>query len=256
MANRVLEDRAAFAVLREIYWRGHRVADIRRPEDDPRGHRGRLVDFVFNLDGLAVALEVVRYGQGQATIDAGHRVSVLEDYMRVRLTELIPDDDPGTISIDLAYNVGETLKLGRRSIATAARELADVSVAAIRSNTPGSRINLDLRGSWVGQATATFRESDSPHRYFIRHPAGEARHLQPEIDNWIAETVRKKGDQHVPFAERGILTIIQTDMVDADDLRHGLERYTNVLPWWRIYVVDLAVDGADLVKGQPRPRLV
>lgn len=114
MGNRVLEDRAAFAVLREIYWQRHRVTDIRRPEDDPQGHRGRLVDFVFDLDGSPCALEVVRYGLGQATIDAGHRISTLETYMRERLTELIPDDDPGTVSIELAYNVGETLKLGRR----------------------------------------------------------------------------------------------------------------------------------------------
>jgi hypothetical protein len=253
MANRVLEDRAAFAVLREIYWQQHRVTDIHRPEDHPQGHRGRLVDFVFDLDGSPCALEVVRYGLGQATIDAGHRISTLETYMRERLTELIPDDDQGTVSIELAYNVGETLKLGRRSIGAAARELAEASVEAIRSHAPGTRVDLQLTGRWAGQASATFRASDSPHRYFFRHPAGGARHLQPEVDEWILDVVEKKGDQHLPFAERGILAIIQTDIVDAHDLRRGLERYDGAMPWWRIYVLDLAVDSADLVRDRRWP---
>lgn len=250
MANRVLEDRAAFAVLREVYWQGHRVTDIGRPEDHPQGHRGRLVDFVFDLDGSPCALEVVRYGLGQATIDAGHRISTLETYMRGRLTELIPDDEPGTISIDLAYNVVETLRLGRRSIEAAAKELAEASVEAIRSHDPGTRVDLHLTGPWVGQASATFHASESPHRYFFRHPAGGARHLQPEVDAWIVDVVRRKGDQHLPFAERGILTVIRTDLVDADDLRRGFERYEGAMPWWRVYVVDLAVDSADLIRNR------
>ena len=247
MANRVLEDRAAFAVFREVYWDHHRVTDIWRPEDQTPARRGRLVDYVFKFDGAPMALEVVRYGLDQLTIDAGHRIAELERHLRRRLDELL-GDAPGALMIELAYEVGPAERLGRRAVEAAGTTLAEACVRAVQATNPGTEIRVDVDEPWVGSVAARYTPTDEFHRYFIHYPAGNARHLEPEVDRWIEWVVRTKGTQHEGFAERAILAVIRTDIVDAADLARGLERFEGELPWWRVYVLDLAVDRADLVR--------
>lgn len=248
MAKRVLEERAAFAVFRELYWDHHRVTDIWRPEDGTPTRSGRLVDFVFSLDSAPAALEVVRYSLDQVTIDAGHRIAELERHLRIRLDELL-GDARGTLMIDLAYAVVATRRLGREAVKVAGTTLAEACVDAVQANDPGRDVNVDIAEPWVGRVSARYTETDATHRYFIHHPAGTARHLEPEVDAWVEGVVRNKGSQHAGFADRAILAVIQTDIVDAADLRRGFERFAGQQPWWRVYVIDLAVDRADLVRA-------
>ncbi len=249
MAKRVLEERAAFAVFRELYWDHHRVTSIWRPEDQTPPPRGRLVDYVFDFDGAPMALEVVRYGHDQLTIDAGHRINELERHLRSRLDERLGDAS-GSLMIELAYEVEPTKRLGRRAVEAAGTTLADACVRAVEAVDPGTEVTVDVAEPWVGSVTARYTPTDEFHRYFVHYPAGDARHLEPEVDRWIERVVRTKGTQHEGFAERAILAVIRTDIVDAADLARGLERFEGQLPWWRVYVLDLAVDRADLVRTQ------
>ena len=246
MADRVLEERAGFAVLRELRWDRYRIADIWRPEDQPGPRRGRLVDFVFTLDGTTTALEVVRYSLGQTTIDAGHRVSEIERHFRARLDELLADA-LGTFVIELAYVPEQTARLGRRAVEEAGVAFADACVRAAQARVPDAEIDVPLDQPWLGHASVTFRQSEINHRYLVHHPAGTARHLGPEVDAWIQRVVTTKGTQHLGFAGQAILAVVRTDIVDADDLRLGLERFGGELPWWRVYVLDLDADRAELV---------
>jgi hypothetical protein len=241
LGDRVTEDRAGFAVLRELHWEGMNVGNIRRPEEETRAP-GRRVDFLASVGGIETAVEVVRHGPTADEIRAQRHVHHIEGHIRRRVHELA-GDTLGVVFLSLTYSPAGVLTLGRRRIETEGTRLGSAVVETLRdpmSDTRAGMTGVRFEADWF-VAAATNRHPSDIADMVIDHAPGGIRLLDAEMDRWVAQVISKKGDQHLATAPRGILAVVRSMLADQDDLRRAFARAT-ANPWWRVYCVTLGPD--------------
>jgi hypothetical protein len=89
---------------------------------------------------------------------------------------------------------------------------------------------------WVTDVAANWHASDEFGVFWSTAASGD--HLvAPKIDARVTAVISRKGDQHVEWANRGVLAIVAQPRT-ADDLRQGFARCAMAIPWWRLFVVE------------------
>jgi len=238
----VTELRAGFAILRALHWEGHVVKGIWRPEEDPRP-TGRHVDFVFELDGVTTALEVVGQNEGEDALAAAVRVREIEAAANAQFLELVdPHDPPELLFVHVTYDPAATRALSRRDVALTANAIATKAHEVTRSAEYGEDVAVHIETGWATRLSATRLESEA-HRLGFMYGQG-VRLLETEADQWVDAVIEAKGNQHVDYSTQAILGIVTSELIDKGDLERAWRRRGSTTPWWRIYVADLGADSA------------
>lgn len=237
------EELTAQTVFALLLSQGHDVIEVRRP---PLGD-GRSPDFVFQLDGRPVALEVVRYLERQEAQKALSRVFSVESALQERLA---PDAAAaqGKIAINLRYSAPALRAHKRRDVGPDADRLAaDVRAAIARATTsPVNMVDVPTGVPWIEDAQVTVLPGEEPGTYFAIPPGLPAG--IPDPDEFIRRTIASKGSQHIGHGDKAILAVLGMFHDDAEDLALAFKRWTAPIPWWRVYFVRYS---ATLVYEQP-----
>jgi hypothetical protein len=130
------EELTAQVVFALLLSEGHDVVDVGRP----RQSGGRSPDFVFRLDGQAVALEVVRYLEPSEAQKALSRVNLVERALQDRLNPEAMGLDR-TIAISVRYSVAALQAHKRRDVDLDADQLA-AGVRAVMAATTASAVDM------------------------------------------------------------------------------------------------------------------
>jgi hypothetical protein len=227
--NRRREDLVASAVAAVLRTEGRVVEDGCRP---PVGE-GRSPDWMMTVDGEPTALEVTRLLPPPYVQKAQHVVTYIETEVRSLLT---PDISGlgGQVNVVIDYSASAVAKrLYVEQAADASRLALDVR-AVLHTVEPGADRPIEMPSSipWVIRAEISLLPGPQDGFYIVQRP-DEA---QPDLDEFVAWAITKKGDQHVGHAERAILAV-DAMFDEAEDLREALARSPVLLPWWRVYQV-------------------
>ena len=215
----VQEQSAAQPIFAFLLAQGHLVTGVRRPELG----RGRSPDFLFELDGETIALEVVRYLDRSEAQKAVSRVNLVERALQGLLR---PDSVAlgAKIVINLRYDVDGLARHKRGDVDGDAEHLATDVRAALATGSPDPMGFTDIRTdlSWVIDAQLAVLPSPEPGAYFAIAPG--LPDGTPDPDGFIDRTVASKADQHVGHATRAILAVLGMFADDAEDLEAAFQR--------------------------------
>lgn len=237
------EELAAQQVFALLLALGHSVTHVRRP---PLG-QGHSPDFVFQLDGDPIALEVIRYLDRAAAQKGLSRVVLVERALKVRL---LPDAVAAqrSIVLHLGYSV-EALQAHKRADVErdADRLAADVRAAVAMADTDAMAfLDIPTTVPWIDDAQASVLPSVEPSVYFAISPG--LPDGVPDPDMFLERAIASKGGQHLGHAPRAILAVLGMFHDEAEDLASAFLRRPEPIPWWRVYFVR---DGAVLVYEDP-----
>lgn len=226
------ERMTAQAVLALLLSEGHAVADMRAPKQGD----GRSPDFLLELDGETMALEVTRYLGPAAVQKAASRVELVERAVGDLLREDAREAG-GKLVVDIRYAV-EALQSHRRADVSRDAEVIARAVRRARRATqanPSTSVPVDTGLPWVTSMTVAVLVSPEPGAYFGTSPGFPDAAV--DADDFIARTIEAKAGQHLGHASRAILAVQGMFRDDAENLAEAVRRYSDTVPWWRVYFV-------------------
>jgi hypothetical protein len=218
----------ASAVARVLRAEGIVVKSPHRPE----AGQARDADWVMTLDGEPTALEVTRLLPPAQVRKAEIIVTHLEAGMRGFLAPVITEVG-GQVLLTLTYSARGVVERRRDRLASDTRILASEVRQTLHRLVEGAEpLQLKSPISWVVRAELTLVPGPHDGFFIVQAPDG----TQPDLDDFVARSIRGRDDQHAGPAERAILGV-EAAFPDATHLREAFGRSPVPVPWWRVYLV-------------------
>ncbi len=157
----------------------HRVDNIRRPERDDAARRDRKPDFLVELDGQPVAIEVTWLGD-QNEVEANRLLTFVRSAAKARAEELLPSAPRGRqYIVDLSYQILVLLGASRAALLEAGAQIAEAAITATADAEPGERRRFEVPVDWASDVQAVWlarTESRRSARLGIHDGVGGPRH--------------------------------------------------------------------------------
>ena len=222
------EATTAHAVAAHLLAEGRHAADLRRV---PEGS-GRSPDFMLAVDGVDVALEVVRFiDERQAKAEAG--VRLFERALKV-LLDPIAKQMSCQVALDLTFDTDQLQDYGLRDAKRDAELIAPAIIAAL-SPVPLTLTNIESAVLWLLRPGLQAFYSPADPSFFIGSTAPKG-HFRPEAAEFVPWVIEAKGDQHLGHSDTAMLAIL-CEGDDTDELVTAFDAACEPVPWARVYAV-------------------
>jgi hypothetical protein len=235
LRSQKLEEQTCASVLAHLRSDGRSVARARRPI--PRGSRSP--DFVVDVDGEPIAIEVVRFLPPAGVGRAAARLRSIERALKDRL-QADAVASGVKIVLDVGYAAGPLQNYPRPQVSADAdllvSEIRRLLGTAPRNQSTG--LALVSRLPWL--LSADLGIWPDPHPSFLIGLSYCPDDL-PVAAEFVEATISRKGDQHLALASKAILAIAGM-FRDVDELKDAFRASSSPVPWWRVYLV---VGGGD-----------
>ncbi len=227
------EETVASAVVAHLLSEGRTVADFRRP---PTGGV-RSPDFLMQLDGSQMALEVVRFLDADLT-KAMANIAMVERALKneVRLQEAAAGLGCKLV-LEIHFSVQPLLDYQRADADHDAGLLAASILRGLAVGLDGLEggVQLLTNVSWVQRADLVAYSSSEPSVY-IGSCTPEPSLASLNAAAFLSRTIISKGNQHLAHATTAILAI-RSDLDVSAALRGAFAEENQLIPWWRVYNV-------------------
>jgi hypothetical protein len=244
LRSQKLEELTCASILAHLRSEGRPIVNPHRPA--LRGMRSP--DFVVDIGGEPVAIEVVRFLPPPEVGRAAARMRSIERALKDRLQG---DAAAARVKIvlDVSYAVAPLQAYPRPQVSADADQLAAEirRLLTMTAGKPSMGLPLVSRLPWLLSAEASIWAD--PHPSFFIGSTHRSEDL-PDAAGFVEATIKRKGGQHLAFASKAILAIAGM-FPDVDELSHALSATSSPIPWWRVYLVVGGGDAALVYAGGP-----
>ncbi len=241
--KRKLEDLAAVELFKWLRDRGRTIAEIRWPDREREGRKGRseqglkTVDLAFTEDGRPIAVDIVELHESPDHARQHVEMDRIVGHLQQELTARIRELNPGN-SVAISWRLswlpsGKALRDGlgvlKETILTAAPKLRD-----------GDRMDLNPKPDFVREMRALCYASPTPSFGFMGGHV-EQTGFVGQAAAAMAESLlaSSKPQQLEAFADARVLAIDRAIMPFAEELAAALDAQAARIPanWTTIYFV-------------------
>ena len=245
LRSRKLEELTCASVLAHLRSEGCSVEHPRRPVPGA----SRSPDFVVDIDGESVAIEVVRFLPPAAVGRAAARLRSIEQAL---ITRLQGDAVAGGVKIVLGvgYAAGPLQNYPRPQVDADADLLASEirRHLATAAGKPTPWRSLVSRLPWLLSADLGIWPDPHPS---VMIGLSYCPDDLPVAAEFVEATITRKGAQHLAFTSKAILAIAGM-FREVDELKEAFRAVSSPVPWWRVYLVVGGGDAALVYEGVQR----
>jgi hypothetical protein len=235
LRSRNLEELTCASVLAQLRSEGCCVEHPRRPIPGT----SRSPDFVVDIDGEPVAIEVVRFLPPAGVGRAAARLRSIDRALKDRL-QADALARGVKIVLDVGYAAGPLQDYPRPQVSADADLLASEIRRLLRTAPRNPSTGLALASPLPWLLSADLGIWPDSHPSFLIGLSYCPDDL-PVAAEFVEATISRKGDQHLALASKAILAIAGM-FRDVDELKDAFRASSSPVPLWRVYLV---VGGGD-----------